>query len=55
MTHPNAQRLTDFDLWRWSGMALGLKGKLLGWLPPVQGAIRKTAGDGLKAFMAHRA
>src|SRR5438105_12883584 len=26
----------DFDLWRWAGMALGLKGQLLGWLPSVQ-------------------
>ena len=30
-----------FDLWRWAGMALGLKGTLLGWTPMVQNAIRK--------------
>jgi ketosteroid isomerase-like protein len=41
-----------FDLWRWSGMALGLKGKLLGWAPPIQGAIRKNALAGLEAFLA---
>lgn len=40
-----------FDLWRWAGMALGLKGKLLGWAPPVQAAIRKNADAGLRAFM----
>lgn len=40
-----------FDLWKWAGMALGLKGKLLGWLPPVQGGIRKKADAGLRAYM----
>ena len=41
-----------FDLWRWAGMALGLKGKLLGWAPPVQNAIHRTAIGGLEAFEA---
>lgn len=41
-----------FDLWAWSGMALGLQGKLLGWAPPVQGAIRKRAMGGLTAWEA---
>ena len=36
-----------FDLWRWAGMALGAKGKLLGWAPPVQNAIRKQGMKGL--------
>lgn len=40
----------SFDLWRWSGMALGIKGKLLGWLPPVQKAIHDQAIRGLDAF-----
>ncbi len=44
-----------FDLWRWAGMALGPKGKLLGWLPPVQNAIRKQALKGLDIFEAKRA
>ncbi|MDQ3365577.1 MAG: nuclear transport factor 2 family protein [Myxococcota bacterium] len=39
-----------FDLWRWSGMALGPKGRLLGWLPPVQKAIHQQAIRGLDAF-----
>jgi ketosteroid isomerase-like protein len=42
-----------FDLWKWSAMALGAKGRLLGWLPPVQNAIRGKAAQGLKAFLAH--
>lgn len=41
-----------FDLWRWSGMALGAKGKLLGWAPPIKNAIHKTAMRGLEAFEA---
>jgi limonene-1,2-epoxide hydrolase len=44
-----------FDLWRWTGMALGPKGKLLGWLPPLQNAIRRTAMKGLAAFEARQA
>ena len=49
-------RHTDsFDLWRWAGMALGAKGKLLGWAPPIQGAIRKNAARGLDAFLAKQA
>lgn len=39
-----------FDLWRWAGMALGPKGKLLGWLPPIQGAIQKNAMKSLESF-----
>jgi ketosteroid isomerase-like protein len=41
-----------FDLWRWARMALGPKGVLLGWLPPVQAAIRKNAMTQLEAFLA---
>jgi len=39
-----------FDLWRWAGMALGAKGKLLGWAPPVQNAIRKQGMKGLSGW-----
>jgi ketosteroid isomerase-like protein len=46
------RHVDTFDLWRWAGMALGLKGKLLGFLPPVQGAVRKQARKGLDAFLA---
>lgn len=45
-------RHTDtFDLWKWAGMALGLRGQLLGWTPFVQAAIRKTGARGLEAFI----
>jgi ketosteroid isomerase-like protein len=41
----------SFDLWRWSRMALGPSGVLLGWSPMVQGAIRKRARAGLDAWI----
>ena len=40
-----------FDLWRWSRMALGPLGLLLGWTPLVRNRIRKQALDGLRAFI----
>lgn len=42
----------EFDLYAWMRMALGPKGALLGWLPPVQGAVRKQARKGLDEFLA---
>jgi ketosteroid isomerase-like protein len=42
----------DFDLYKWMRQALGLKGALLGWLPPVQAKLRQTARTGLDAFKA---
>ena len=41
-----------FDLWRWSRMALGKKGTLLGWTPLVRKAIRKQARKSLDAWIA---
>ena len=44
-----------FSLWRWSSMALGAKGALLGWLPPVRAAIRAQAANALAAYAAKSA
>lgn len=41
----------SFDLYRWARQALGLKGLLLGWSSPVQGAIRAQAARALDAFI----
>lgn len=41
-----------FNLYAWARQALGVKGVLLGWLPPVQESIRKRAKAGLDAFKA---
>ena len=46
-------RHTDrFDLHRWSGLALGLPGKLLGWTPLLQNKIRAMAKKGLDDYVA---
>ena len=46
-------RHTDaFDFWKWSRMALGLTGVLLGWTPLVQGKVQKAGNDLLQSFMA---
>jgi hypothetical protein len=44
-----------FDLWKWASMALGPTGRLLGWSPMVQGAIRKRALANLDKFIAAEA
>jgi ketosteroid isomerase-like protein len=44
------QHTDRFDLWRWMRMALGVKGVLLGWLPPVQGKVQQTAAQSLAHF-----
>lgn len=43
-----------FDLWRWAGMALGARGRLLGWLPPVQASVRRQADASLRAYVKKR-
>lgn len=48
------QHVDSFDLWAWSRQALGAKGALLGWAPPVQRAIRAQAAKGLAAYRAQR-
>ena len=40
----------EFDLHAWARQALGMKGLLLGWTPPVQRAIRAQAARALEAF-----
>ncbi|MBV8201699.1 MAG: nuclear transport factor 2 family protein [Acidobacteria bacterium] len=42
----------SFDLWAWSAQALGPKGRLLGWTPLVQSAIRRQAAAGLASYRA---
>ncbi|MDD8018395.1 MAG: nuclear transport factor 2 family protein [Bacteroidota bacterium] len=40
-----------FNFWRWSSMALGLSGKLLGWTPFLNKKVSMTAMGNLKKFM----
>ncbi|WP_462248095.1 nuclear transport factor 2 family protein [Ekhidna sp.] len=46
-------RHTDkFDFWRWSKMALGTPGKLLGWSPVLKNKVRKMARASLDKYMS---
>ena len=50
------RRHTDvFDLYRWTRMALGVPGYLLGWTPLLQNKVRRQAGGSLKKFIAKEA
>ena len=39
-----------FNLWKWAGQALGLKGYLLGWTPMIQQKIQRQTNALLKKF-----
>jgi limonene-1,2-epoxide hydrolase len=41
-----------FDLWKWSRMALGLPGVLLGWSSFIRSKVNKQANKSLDQFMA---
>ncbi len=43
-----------FNLWKWTRMALGPAGVLLGWTPVVRVKVRKEARRGLEAFLKER-
>jgi hypothetical protein len=45
------RHIDNFDLWKWSRMALGLVGTLTGWAGPAKSKIRSTAGRGLARFI----
>lgn len=40
-----------FDFWRWSRMALGMPGLLLGWTPIIKNKVKETARRRLTKFM----
>lgn len=40
----------DFDIWKWSKQAFGLKGLLLGWTGFMQNKIQKQARRALKTY-----
>ncbi len=41
----------QFDFWRWSRMALGTPGTLLGWTPILKNKVRKMARISLDKYM----
>jgi ketosteroid isomerase-like protein len=50
--HKIASHIDDFDLWKWSAMALGWSGKLLGWSPLIKNKIRDMARRNLTKFIS---
>jgi len=46
------QHRDEFDLWKWTRMALGAPGLLLGWSGIVQGQVRDRARRQLEHFTA---
>ncbi|MEP7289671.1 MAG: nuclear transport factor 2 family protein [Chloroflexota bacterium] len=42
----------SFDFWRWSTMALGTTGLLLGWTPIIRNKVQSEAAHSLEAFIA---
>jgi len=40
-----------FNFWRWSKMALGTSGALLGWTPIVKNKVRKMALSSLRSYL----
>ncbi len=45
-----SRHVDRFDLWKWTRMALGPIGTVLGWSPIVKGKVRGQAADGLAAW-----
>lgn len=46
------EHVDTFDFHRWSRMALGVPGLLLGWTPMLRNTVRKTAGRQLQKYLA---
>jgi ketosteroid isomerase-like protein len=49
------RHVDTFDFWRWSRMALGAPGLLLGWTPIVRGKVQGQAAKNLERFRAREA
>ena len=45
------QHRDSFSFWRWSSMALGPVGMLLGWSPLVKNKVRRQAAQNLERFI----
>lgn len=46
------RHVDTFDFWKWSAMALGPVGTLLGWTPFLKGKVRKQVAARLDQFIA---
>lgn len=45
-----AKQDDSFNFWRWSGQALGMPGRALGWTPLIKNAVRKNAKRSLETY-----
>ncbi|MBL7734423.1 MAG: nuclear transport factor 2 family protein [Chitinophagaceae bacterium] len=45
------EHMDDFDIWRWSAQAMGIKGLLLGWTSAMKNKIRASARKGLDLYI----
>ena len=50
-----AEHQDDFNLWKWSSQALGMKGFLFGWTSTWQNEVRNKARRSLDKFIAAKA
>lgn len=46
------RHIDSFDLWKWTRMALGTPGTLLGWSGPLKNKVRETAQRQLTRFIS---
>ncbi|MEQ8241254.1 MAG: nuclear transport factor 2 family protein [Cyclobacteriaceae bacterium] len=49
------EHIDEFNFWKWSGMALGTSGWLLGFTPIVKNKVRQTVKKLLKSYMQEKA
>ena len=49
------EHVDTFDFWKWSRMALGTPGILLGWSPLIKNKVRKIAAGNLAKFIDEHA
>jgi ketosteroid isomerase-like protein len=45
------RHVDDFDLWRWTRMAVGLPGLIAGWTPSAKAKVRDMANSSLDRFL----
>ncbi|MGN8226255.1 nuclear transport factor 2 family protein [Gracilimonas sp. BCB1] len=49
-----AGHLDEFNFWKWSAMALGMPGYVLGWTPLLQKKVQAEAMKNLKLFQSNQ-
>ena len=47
-----SRHVDTFDFWKWSRMAMGLPGVLLGWTSFMKNKVQSTTSENLKKYMS---